>query len=79
MMDASVPLVAPGGVLAYSVCTLTAAETTGVDAHMSAKHPDLVPIDPPGDPWQPHGRGAILLPQRESTDGMALFIYRKVA
>ena len=78
MMDASVPLVAPGGVLAYSVCTLTAAETTGVDAHMRANHPDLVPIDPPGDPWQPHGRGAILLPQRESTDGMALFIYRKV-
>ena len=27
----------------------------------------------PGKPWQPHGRGALLLPQSAGTDGMAVF------
>ncbi|MGI9578415.1 MAG: transcription antitermination factor NusB [Microthrixaceae bacterium] len=76
MIDASVPLVAPGGLLAYSVCTLTAVETTGIDDYVSERHPGMQPIEPPAAPWVPHGRGAILLPQRESTDGMALFMYR---
>ena len=31
---------------------------------------------PPGDPWQPWGRGAILLPQGADTDGMCIVRYR---
>ena len=33
-------------------------------------HPDLQALPPPGDPWRPWGRGALLLPQAAGTDGM---------
>ena len=35
-------------------------------------HPELEPLDPPADPWEPLGRGAILLPQTAGTDAMFL-------
>lgn len=77
MVDAAVPLLAPGGVLTYSVCTLTTVETRGVDAHVATEHPDLEPLPPPAAPWRPWGRGAILWPQDADTDGMAMFCYRR--
>ena len=76
MVDASVPLVAPGGLFAYSVCTLTAQETIGVDEHIRSAHPQLEPLHSLGEPWRDWGRGSILLPQAAGTDGMALFLYR---
>lgn len=76
MIDAAVPLLRDGGTLVYSVCTLTAEETTGVDGHVAREHPGLVPMDAPGAPWEPLGRGAILLPQTAGTDGMCVFRYR---
>jgi len=76
LVDAAVPLLRPGGVLVYSVCTLTSVESLGVDEHVAERHPTLEPLELPGDPWAPHGRGAILLPQAASTDGMCLFRYR---
>ena len=78
LVDAAVPLIRPGGTLVYSVCTLTDAESVEVDDHIAAVHPDLEPVDPPGSPWQPWGRGAILLPQAAGTDGMCIFRYRRV-
>ncbi len=77
MVDAAVGSLAPGGVLAYSVCTLTASETTAIDDHIASAHPGLVALEPPGEPWQSWGRGALLLPQVRDTDGMALFLYRR--
>ncbi|MCZ7628380.1 MAG: hypothetical protein M5U19_04665 [Microthrixaceae bacterium] len=77
LVDAAVPLLGAGGVLLYSVCTLTALESTGVDDHIRVAHPELVALDAPGDPWQVWGRGAILLPQAAGTDGMAMFAYRR--
>lgn len=76
LVDAAVGLVAPGGVLVYSVCTLTRAETIGVDEHLAAEHPELEALDPPGGDWRPHGRGALLLPQAAGTDGMFIARYR---
>jgi len=76
ILDAAVTLLKPGGTLVYSVCTLTAAESTAIDAHLSAQHPALVPLDAVGEPWQPWGRGAMVLPQTAGTDGMCLFRYR---
>ena len=67
----------PGGALVYSVCTLTSAESVGVDEWLAGERPDLVPLEPPGTPWEPWGRGAILLPQTAGTDGMCLFRYRR--
>jgi 16S rRNA (cytosine967-C5)-methyltransferase len=70
LLGAALPLLKPGGTLVYSVCTLTAAESTGVDAWLAAEHPELRPTAPPPAPWEPAGRGARLLPQAEGTDGM---------
>jgi len=78
LVGCAVDLVAPGGVLAYSVCTLTGAETAGVDRRLRAAHPDLVPL-PVGDPWRrwgDEGAGGLLLPQDLDSEGMAVFVYR---
>lgn len=72
LVAAALPLVTPGGVLVYSVCTLTLAESAGIDKWLADTRPDLAPLPPPGPPWQPFGRGARLLPQTAGTDGMFL-------
>ncbi|MBO0748367.1 MAG: hypothetical protein J2O47_08445, partial [Acidimicrobiaceae bacterium] len=79
LLTAARSLVRPGGVLVYSVCTLTVAETGAVDRWLGTEHPDLVPLAPPGEPWIPAGRGALLLPQAEGTDGMFLLRVRSPA
>lgn len=76
LLVASIPLLRPGGVLVYSVCTMTIAETTSHDEWMAATHPAIEPLDPPGPPWQQWGRGALLLPQVLPSDGMAMFAWR---
>jgi len=77
LVRAAADVVRPGGVLVVSVCTLTEAETIGVDAAVAAERPDLEPLPPPTGPWRPWGRGGLLLPQVEGTDGMALHRYRR--
>ncbi|HUF33154.1 MAG TPA: transcription antitermination factor NusB [Acidimicrobiales bacterium] len=77
LLDAAVALVAPGGTLTYSVCTLTASETVEVDAWLGERHPVLEALPAPGEPWRPHGRGALLLPQAAGTDGMGLLRLRR--
>jgi 16S rRNA (cytosine967-C5)-methyltransferase len=62
--------VRPGGVVLYSVCTLTGDETTDVDAWVERDLPQLVADPPPGAPWRPRGRGAVLLPHDADSDGM---------
>lgn len=63
-------LVRPGGELVYSVCTITAAETLGLDEWAAETFPALIarPLD--DSPWTALGRGALLLPQDAGTDGM---------
>ena len=63
-------LVRPGGTLVYSVCTLTAVETGSVDAWAGGELAGFRALPPPGEPWRPHGRGGLLLPQDADTDGM---------
>ena len=65
LLRGALPLVRPGGLLVYSVCTLTSAETTGVR-----------PADPLPEPWRRHGTGGLLLPQDIDSEGMAVFRYR---
>ncbi len=76
LVDAAVTLLRPDGVLVYSVCTLTKAESIGIDDHLAAQHPTMEPLDAPGEPWRPWGRGGLLLPQAEGTDGMAILRVR---
>lgn len=77
LVEAAVAAVRPGGVVVYSVCTLTLAETLGVDRWSSVAHPSLVALPPPGPPWTPLGRGARLLPQSAGTDGMYVLSLRR--
>jgi 16S rRNA (cytosine967-C5)-methyltransferase len=69
LLAAAWPLVRPGGMLVYSVCTLTAAESVDLD---DGSWP--VPAPPPA-PWRPYGRGGRLLPQDADTDGMTVLRY----
>jgi 16S rRNA (cytosine967-C5)-methyltransferase len=73
ILQATAPLVAPGGWLVYSVCTLTAAE--------SIDHPIPPGFEPvserPGAPWRPAGAGVRLLPHDADTDGMVVVRYRR--
>ncbi len=77
LLTAARPMVKPGGVLAYCVCTVTSAETAAVDKWLAREAPDLVPLPPPGQPWRPAGRGALLLPQDAGTDGMFMITLRE--
>jgi len=79
LVDRSVDLVRPGGELVYSVCTLTRAESEGIDRHLAERHPELEALPPPGEPWVPSGRGALLSPHRAGTDGMYLLRLRRPA
>ena len=76
LLEASLPLVRPGGVLVYSVCTLTVAETTAVADAFGSDHPELI-ADPVREyPWTEWGSGSLLLPQADDSDGMAMFRWR---
>jgi 16S rRNA (cytosine967-C5)-methyltransferase len=80
LIDSSVRLVATGGVLVISACTLTAAESVDHDTYMAETYPTFVAdLDGAdiGDRWEPLGRGVRVLPQTHRTDGMVAFRYRK--
>jgi len=77
LVEGAVGTVRPGGVVVYSVCTLTLAETAGVDRWLAVAHPSLDARPPPGPPWAPLGRGARLLPQAAGTDGMYVLSLRR--
>ncbi|MGZ8753305.1 MAG: hypothetical protein ACXW1S_10030, partial [Acidimicrobiia bacterium] len=70
LLDAAATAVRPGGILVYSVCTLTAAETLEIDTWAATALAGFDAVAPPGAPWRPHGRGALLLPSTAGTDGM---------
>jgi len=71
--------VRPGGVLVYSVCTLTRAETTDVATAVVAELRTWEVLEPPAAPWRPHGPGALLVPQAADTDGMFVLGLRRGA
>ena len=76
LVRAAFRLVRPGGVVAYSVCTMTRAETADIDQMVAREHPEAVAV-PIGDSrWRPLGRGGLVLPQDHETDGMFAVIYQ---
>jgi 16S rRNA (cytosine967-C5)-methyltransferase len=76
LLRAAAEVVRPGGVVVYSVCTLTHEETSGVD-WVGRELPGLQAEPPPGPPWRPRGRGALLLPHDAHTDGMFVLRLRR--
>ncbi len=76
LVERTLEAVRPGGLLAYSACTMTAAETSDIDNWLSNEYPDLVALPQRPIPWRPLGRGSLLLPQDADTDGMYLLLLR---
>ncbi len=77
LLQQTIRLVKPGGVLLLSACTLTIDESVAHDHWLSEEYPDLVPeLGPGSERWERHGRGLRLLPQTHGTDGMVAFRYR---
>ena len=77
LLAAAAPSVRPGGRLVYAVCTYSDAETLGVDAWAAEHLAGFRAVDPPGAPWRPHGRGALLLPSDADTDGMFVLVLER--
>jgi 16S rRNA (cytosine967-C5)-methyltransferase len=77
LLRAAAAAVRPGGVVVYSVCTLTSEETSDVDEWATRELPQLVNDAPPGRPWRRRGRGALLLPHDVGTDGMFILKLRR--
>jgi 16S rRNA (cytosine967-C5)-methyltransferase len=78
LLAEALTLVRPAGLVVYSVCTLTAAETTEIDRWLASAHPGATAVEPAvGDAWEPAGRGARLVPQAAGTDGMFLLALRR--
>ncbi|MEM8923658.1 MAG: transcription antitermination factor NusB [Actinomycetota bacterium] len=85
LVRSALGLVRPGGVVTYSVCTLTTIESDGVLAAVTADPrvgdgdgsttPVVEVLDAPGAPWEADGPVAGLLPTE--TDGMRLFRLRR--
>ena len=76
LIRAAFGLVRPGGVVVYSVCTMTEAESAGIDQMVAQEHPEAEAI-PIADPrWRPHSRGALVLPQDHNTDAMFIAQYK---
>lgn len=73
---AQLDVLRPGGVLTYSVCTLTRVETLGVlDEVLDRVGDRLEVLEPPPGPWRPFGPAALLPPGK--TDGMVLWQVRR--
>ena len=76
LIRAAFGLVRPGGVVIYSVCTMTAAETSAIADMVAQEFPEAVPLPIADHRWRPLARGALLLPQDHQTDGMFIAIYK---
>ena len=74
LLVAAAPLVATGGRLVYSVCTVTAAES--VD-HATPEGFEVDPTPPPVGSWRPFRQGWRVLPHDADTDGMVMIRYRR--
>lgn len=67
LIEASLPLLKPGGRLVYAVCTLFAEETIDVVGDL----PATAPADTPGESY---GNGLLLAPHTTGTDGMFISV-----
>jgi 16S rRNA (cytosine967-C5)-methyltransferase len=76
LLDSAATLVAPGGRLVYSVCTITAAES--VD-HPTPSGFEVDPTAPSIGTWRAFRQGWRVLPHDADTDGMVLIRYRRVS
>ena len=77
LLEEALRLLGPEGVLTYSVCTVTQAETSDVVTAFMNRHPNITLLDLQGDHWRQHHGGGLVLPQDFGTDGMAIFQWKR--
>ncbi len=76
VLDLAVPLVKPGGAIVYAVCSLIAREGAGqVDAFL-ARYPGWTAVSP-FEQGRPAGKGRVLSPGHDGTDGF--FVARLIS
>jgi 16S rRNA (cytosine967-C5)-methyltransferase len=76
LLTSAASLVAPGGRLIYSVCTLLDSES--VD-HATPEGFEVDDAEPPSGVWRRHRQGWRVLPHDADTDGMVLIRYRRTS
>ncbi|MFK8026071.1 MAG: transcription antitermination factor NusB [Ilumatobacter sp.] len=74
LLTAAASMVAPGGRLVYSVCTLLDVES--VD-HATPDGFEVDAAEPPSGRWRAHRQGWRVLPHDADTDGMVMIRYRR--
>ncbi len=77
LLGAAAEAVRPGGRLVYSVCTLSRAETLGVDEWASEHLTEFHAVSLLDAPWRAHGRGALILPHDAGSDGMFVLVLER--
>ena len=63
LLESSVELLKSGGVLTYSVCTVTNEETVDVVRALESRHPNLIPEKLFHERWRNLGNGLQILPK----------------
>ena len=76
LLRSAAPLVAPGGRLVYSVCTITAAESV---EHPTPEGFEVDQTPPDVGHWRSFRQGWRVLPHDADTDGMVLIRYRRTS
>lgn len=77
LLEEAVRLLRPGGVLTYSVCTITQKETLEVAQAFDERHQEFMSLDLHGKHWRQHHNGGLVLPHDYRTDGMAIFQWQR--
>jgi 16S rRNA (cytosine967-C5)-methyltransferase len=77
LLDLAAPLVKPGGMLVYAVCSILAREGVGQAADFLGRHSDWNAHDAGFDGGRSDGPGRLLTPAHDATDGF--FVARFVA
>ncbi len=76
LLASAAPLVAVGGRLTYSVCTITARESV---AHSTPDGFEVDSTPPPVGSWRAFEQGWRVLPHDADTDGMVMIRYRRTS
>lgn len=85
LLEASAPLVKPGGRLVYATCTFLREENEDVVQRFLSKHPEFTLLDPSEQAATLHVPDAVsdrfikLLPHRHGTDGFFCAMLQKVS
>jgi len=76
VLDLGAPLVKPGGILVYAVCSLLAKEGEGQAAAFLSRHSGFVPEDTGLVAGRSSGVGRLLTPGQDGTDGFFIARFR---